>query len=170
MNWNLLLTVAGAEARVSSHTERKVMADQTERSELRAYVVSELRNEARWTRAWSALYHCFLYGAAILSAAAALTLQLKTITLTEGSRADLATGLAALASLIGVISVSGGFARKWRANRMTKAALEQMEIELMDPNCDPGKIRAKLGEMKRIHHLTIVGDEEPAKPEKGISP
>jgi hypothetical protein len=145
------------------------MADQTEKSELRAYVISLLRDEARWTRAWSALYHGFLFGAAILSAAAALTLQLKTIPLVEQSRADLATIFSALASLIGVVSVSGGFARKWRANRMTKAALEQIEIELMDPSCDPGKIRSKLAEMKRIHHLAIVGDEEPAKPEENVS-
>lgn len=146
------------------------MADQTERSELRAYVTGALRDEARWTRAWSALHHCFLFGAAILSAAAALTLQLKTLSLAEQSRADLATVFAALASLIGVISVSGGFARKWRANRMTKAALEQIEIDLMDPNCDPRKIRALLAEMKRIHHLAIVGDEEPAKPKKEAGP
>jgi len=145
------------------------MTDHTERSELRDYVVSALRDEARWTRAWSALYHFFLFGAAILSAAAALTLQLKTIPLVEQSRADLATIFSALASLIGVISVSGGFARKWRANRMTKAALEQIEIELMDPNCDPGKIRSKLAEMKRIHHLAIVGDEEPAKNKENVS-
>jgi hypothetical protein len=135
------------------------MAEQSERSEVRAYVVAELHDEARWTRAWSALHHIFLFGAAILSAAAALLLQLKTLSLSPDARADVATVFSALASLIGVISVSGGFARKWRANRMTKAALEQIEIDLMDPNCDVGKIRAKLQDMKRIHHLAIVGDE-----------
>ena len=148
---------------------RKPMADHTEKDELQEYVARALRDATRWTRAWSALYHSFIFGAAVLSAAAALTLQLKTLNLSEPGRADLATVFAALASLIGVISVSGGFARKWRANRMTKAALEEIEIDIMDPSYGLGKIRARLAEMKRIHHLSIVGDEELDKRQKGTA-
>jgi hypothetical protein len=146
------------------------MANQTERSELREYVAAALRDEARWTRARSALHHCFLFGAAILRGRCRSYATAQNPRSCRAKSCGLGTVFATLASLIGVISVSGGFARRWRANRMTKAALEQIEIDLMDPNCDPGKIRAELAEMKRIHHLAIVGDEEPAKPNKQTAP
>ena len=117
------------------------MADPDERECLVRYVNEELRAEILWTKLWSAVHHGFAFGAAILSAAAALLLQLKSLNFTEAGRADAAAALAAIASLVGVISVSGGFAKKWRANRITKGTLEQLQIDLMDPACDLGKIR-----------------------------
>src|SRR5262249_30711750 len=104
------------------------------------------------------VYHTFTFGAAILSAGAALLLQLKSLTLSQESRVDAASGLAALASLVGVISASGGFASKWRTNRITKGTLEQLQIDLMDQSCDLAKVRTALKEMKRVHHLAIVGE------------
>ena len=134
------------------------MAEPNERESLVRYVDTELRAETLWTKLWSTVHHGFAFGAAVLSAAAALLLQLKSLDLAEAARADAAAALAAIASLVGVISASGGFAKKWRANRITKGTLEQLQIELMDPTCDLGKIRAALKEMKRVHHLAIVGE------------
>ncbi len=137
------------------------MPTSIDQSKLEAYVATELKSESNWTKLWSAVHHTFIFGAAILSALAALTLQLKSLTLQPDTRTDVATGLAALAALIGVISASGGFGKKWRANRITKGTLEQIQIELMDPSCDLSKIISELKEMKRIHHLAIVGEDDP---------
>jgi len=124
-------------------------------------VATQLRSENRWTKLWSLLHHGFVFGAATLSGGAALVLQLKSIDVQPPVRSDVATVLAAASSLIGIISVSGGFATKWRANRMTKGTLEQVQIDLMDPACDLADIRKRLKEMKQVHHLAIVGESSP---------
>jgi hypothetical protein len=134
------------------------MADETDREALRSYVAYELRLENIWTKLWSGVHHGFLFGAAILSAAAALLLQLQSLSLQDAQKADIASVLAAAASLIGVISISGGFGKKWRTNRMTKATLEQLQIDLMDRDCDLVKVREALKEMKRAHHMGVVDD------------
>jgi hypothetical protein len=142
------------------------MSDTSEREKLERYVADELKQENLWTKLWSLLHHGFVFSAAVLSALAALTLQLKSIGWEAATRADVAAGLAAIASLVGVISASGGFGDKWRANRLTKGTLEQLQIELMDPACDLSRIRTELKDMKRVHHLAILGEREPQKDKK----
>lgn len=115
-----------------------------EREEIVRYVIAELRAENMWTKLWSALHHGFTFSAIILSAAAALILQLESVGMEDATRTDVAAVLAAAASLIGIISTSGGFARKWRANRITKGTLEQIQIELLNPECDLDQVRAGL--------------------------
>ncbi|WP_233810278.1 hypothetical protein [Paraburkholderia sp. HP33-1] len=139
------------------------MPDADERKQITNYVARQLSAENRWTKLWSLLYHGFVFGAAILSAAAALILQLKSISIEPTSRTDLATALAAISSLLAVISASGGFAAKWRANRITKGTLEQIQIDLMDPACDLADIREQLKRMKQVHNLAIVGEAEKAR-------
>ena len=140
------------------------MPDVNERDVLTNYVASELRSETLWTKLWSAVHHGLTFGAAILSASAALLLQLKSLSVTETGRADAAAALAAIASVIGVISASGGFSKKWRANRLTKGTLQQSQIDLMDPNCDLAQVRAAQKEMWRVHHLAIAGEAAEPKP------
>src|SRR5262249_18384519 len=134
------------------------MPEGNERQELVRYVAAQLREETLWTKLWSAVHHGSTFGAAILSAGAALLLQPKSLHVGDGGRAEAAGALAAAASLIGVISVSGAFAKKWRANRLTKGTLEQLQIDLMNPTCDLAKVRAALKEMKQVHHLAILGE------------
>ena len=134
------------------------MADSAERSEMQALVASELNFAARGTKFWSLLHHGFTFSAAILSALAALTLQLNSLPWSQTTRADIAAGLAAAASLIGVISISGAFGKKWRANRLTRSTLDRLSIDLTDPDCDIAAVRTALKEMKRVHDLAIVDD------------
>ncbi|KVH78754.1 hypothetical protein WJ41_35175 [Burkholderia ubonensis] len=136
------------------------MPDADEREQIASYVAEQLRAENLWTKLWSLLYHGFVFGAATLSAAAALILQLKSIGIEPTSRTDLATALAAVSSLVAVISASGGFAAKWRANRITKGTLEQIQIDLMDPACELANIREQLKRMKHVHNSAIVGEAE----------
>lgn len=139
------------------------MEEVDERTRVIQYVEKELRGENLWTKLWSLLYHSFVFGASILSALAALTLQLKSISWESAVRADIAAGLSAIASVIGVMSVSGGFGQKWRANRVTKGTLEEIQIRLLDPGCDLQKIRTDLQEMKRQHHSAIIAGDQAQK-------
>ena len=132
------------------------MAPEDERERLRSYVLSELRAETRWTKLWSFAHHSFLFGAAILSGTAALTLQLKT-GLQDPARTDLASLLAAIASVMGVVAAVGGFERKWRTNRLTKATLEELRLDLMKDDFDPTAVRENLKTMIRAHHAGILG-------------
>jgi hypothetical protein len=105
---------------------------------------------------WSIAHHSFLFGAAILSAAAALILQLKS-GISDPARSDWASVCAAIASVIGVVSAIGGFDRKWRTNRLTKARLEELQIDLMQDDFDSAKLRDDIKTMIRAHHAGIVG-------------
>jgi hypothetical protein len=134
------------------------MPDADDRKKLEVYVAGALRAENRWTKLWSLLYHGSAFGAATLSAAAALVLQLQSIEIQKTSRTDLATALAAISSLIAVISASGAFAVKWRANRITKGTLEQIQIDLMASDCNLAEVREKLKKMKQVHDAAIVGE------------
>jgi len=147
-----------------------VPTDDDTRVVLKQYVAAQLRGQILWTKLWSLLHHGFVFGAVILSAAAALVLQLKSILLTTEQRSDIATVLTAIASVVGVISVSGAFAQKWRTNRLTKGTLEQIEIDLMDPNCDYRKLLEELKEMKRIHHLAIAGESDESRSGGRLTP
>jgi hypothetical protein len=108
---------------------------------------------------WSLLHHGSLFLAAILSAAAALVLQLKSLTWSTNTRADVAAILAASAAVIGVISSAGGFGKKWRTNRLTKSKLEQLSVYLMNPNCDLEMVERELIAMVKVHHEGIISSE-----------
>lgn len=145
------------------------MPDDDVRAKVAKYIEHKLYWEKIWTKLWSFLHHGVLFGAAALSAAAALVLQLKTIIpFPEAgpSRSDVATGLAALASFLGVISVSGAFGEKWRANRATRSTLEELKLELMKTSADPDKIVDQLEAMWRLHNSRIA--DEPGRPVPGI--
>ncbi|WP_167811286.1 hypothetical protein ACQVRY_13875 [Ralstonia pseudosolanacearum] len=139
------------------------MTNSGERMEVVNYVKQELRHRKRATTRWSFIHHAILYCTTVLSAAAGLVLQLKFISWDGTVRTDIATILTAISSIAGAISVSGGFANRWRASRFAKTTLEQIEIELMDPSADLSKVREELWEMKRNHNISVSGGDKLAR-------
>jgi hypothetical protein len=123
------------------------------------FVQHELRLWRWWTRIWSLLHHGSLFLAAVLSAAAALVLQLNSLNWTADTKADVAAILAASAAVMGVISTAGGFGKKWRTNRLTKSKLQQLSVYLMSPSCDLEKVEQELIGMVKVHHEGIVSSE-----------
>jgi len=106
---------------------------------------------------WSFVLNASRFSAAALSAAAAAVLQLKSIPWSEATRADVGAILAAVATLIVVFSAVGGFERKWRANRVMKGSLTELNIQMTDPSCDLGAVRKQLIEISRLRNLEITG-------------
>ncbi|MEM8951830.1 MAG: hypothetical protein AAGA21_08410 [Pseudomonadota bacterium] len=111
------------------------------------------------TKFWSFLHHSFLFGAALLSACAALILTIDNPSLFI-SDADLAAILSAIAAFMGVISGSGGFQRKWETNRETLSELKQIEIDLMSENINIDGVKMKLKEIIYNHDKGILGKEK----------
>jgi hypothetical protein len=133
---------------------------QAESDFLKKYLAKSIRNYYWSSKAWSFVYHGCIFSASILSALSAI--------LQYNKAADygwLAPTLAAIASLLGIISVSGNFPAKWRANRLTKAALEALEIRLSSSTCELAKVREELEDIITRHAKAIVS--EPDSPRKG---
>ena len=125
-------------------------------NDLQDRISRDLRSEKLWTKLWSLVHHLFLFGAAIISALAALILQLKTNILGIDYN-TVGTVFAALAALLGTIAGAGGFRRKWQTNRLTRNRLDELMIDLTNPSCNSDKIREKLKEIWREHNKGIVG-------------
>ncbi len=131
------------------------MNDQ-ERQTFQERVSKDLSNATLWTKLWSLIHHTFLFGGAVLSAAAGVVLQLD-VHVVEISATSLATLLAGAAALTTTIAGSGGFDRKWRTNRLIKVRLVQLGIDLMNPEVEDANIRQDLKDIARLRYEGIVG-------------
>ena len=129
-----------------------------ELNKIRDRVSRDHRSEKIWTKLWSFVHHSFLFGAAIISASAALVLQLEADIWGLGYK-NLGTVLAALAALVVVIAGAGGFRRKWRTNRLTRNRLNELMMDLTSPSCNADEIREKLKQIWQKHEEGIVGND-----------
>jgi hypothetical protein len=136
------------------------MANEDYRAYLVKYIDTELAARKTYTRFWSFAHHAKLFSATVLSAAAALVLQLKSLSLGDSARTDYATLFAATASLVSVISVSGAFAAKWRINRMTRVTLEALRLDMMSSDPDLNHIRDQLKLMWHLHNSVIIDEPD----------
>lgn len=129
-----------------------------EKEALTVQVEKLYRSRDGSTKMWSALYHGSLYLSAIFSATAALILKLDSL---KGSnyQSDISAILAGAAAIITTLTAAGAFNRKWRVNRTSRSGLEQLRIELSDPNMDGATIRTKLKALIQKHDEGIVGPE-----------
>ena len=113
---------------------------------------------------WSGVYWGCTFVAAALSALAALVLKLETLIRNEGAKKDLAALFSVAAALLITISTSGDFQRKWQANRIAAAELEQMGYELLEQNgADARSYLASVGKILLRRHMAIVGGAEPRR-------
>jgi len=113
----------------------------------------EFRSNAR---NWSFAYHFFLFGAAILSAVAALVLKLEG-TLDIKKRNNWGAALAAVSALLVTIMASGGFQRKWEANRLAAFEVRNLQLELQKSDSDHDKILERLQRINAVRNQIIVG-------------
>lgn len=127
--------------------------------ELKGYVDRRVKEYTRWTRLWSFVHHISLYGAAALSAAAAIIIKVPLpIPPWDISAQDKAAMLAATAALIGTISGIGGFHRKWKTNRRTKSSFEQLQLDFLIEEVDPKQVIEKIQLIIKTHHEGIIGE------------
>ncbi len=130
--------------------------------EEKAFLEREINRQYQWynrgSKLWSAIHHWSLAVSALLSALATLVLKSEWIkTLVVTCRDDVAAGLAATATLVTTLAASGGFGRKWQANRRSRGRMDQVKIDFASPKADPQKIREDLKDIIREHDDSIIG-------------
>jgi hypothetical protein len=109
---------------------------------------------------WSAAYFGCLFGAAFLSALAGLVLKLDVLQAWPRLRNDVAASAAMLAALLITLSTTGDFQRKWQANRIAAAGMENLAYELINPHT-LAELRAVVAEIQKINEARnrgIVGE------------
>lgn len=114
----------------------------------------------RWAlgqRAWSLAHHGALFGASVLSVGVGFIVQLKSELLTALPNQSLSTFLAFLAAALSAVAGGGGFERKWRANRISRARLDGLRLDLSEPGADLGQMRKQLKEIIRLHDEEVLG-------------
>jgi hypothetical protein len=115
---------------------------------------------------WSGVYWGFTFVAAVLSAAAGLILKLETLIRNEGMKKDVAAVCAVAAALLITISTSGDFQRKWQANRLAAAELEQTGYDFLEKGAaDPRSYLGPVGQVLLRRNMAIVGGSEQKKTE-----
>ena len=132
--------------------------------EEKTFLESEINRQYQWynrgSKLWSAIHHWSLAISALLSALATLVLKSEWIqTLVVTYRDDVAAGLAAAATLVTTLAASGGFGRKWQANRRSRGRMDQVKIDFSNPEADPQKIREDLKNIIRKHDDSIIGSD-----------
>jgi hypothetical protein len=114
----------------------------------------------RGSKAWSFVYH-FSFGAAAVVGVIVAVLSGGKL---GGENRDLLICiLSAVAAILTTIGGFGGFERKWRTNRRTRADLELLKIDLSDPKSDVAQMRANLKTIIGAHEAGIMSGDQPLK-------
>jgi len=129
--------------------------------EERAWLVDKIeKRKTRYDRGshwWSVAHHSSLYLAAGFSAASALLLKLDSLRHWHYAT-DVAATASSVAALLGTIAASGGFERKWRANRISRGRIEELEIDLQNDSADAKSVRERLKAIMAAEDEAIVGN------------
>lgn len=108
---------------------------------------------------WSAAYFGCVFGSALFSALAGLLLKLEVLGSWPRLRNDLAASLAVLAALLVTLSTTGDFQRKWQANRIAAASMENLAYELLRPSADRDGVVGKIQMINEARNKGIVGEQ-----------
>lgn len=130
----------------------------TDRALVAQTILTNYREVRANAKRWSGVYWGCTFVAALFSALAGLILKLESLPLGEKAKKDIAAVLAVSAAILVTISTSGDFQRKWQANRVAAAELEQAGYTFLADQA--GAARPYLNVVARIlhqRHLAIVG-------------
>lgn len=173
----LILTIAGVAAGLAITYSAKQQPDRgvavediaelfrPETKPLGIIVLKTYREFRGNTIRWSAAYFGCLFGAAFLSAVSALILKLELLCDRPKLRSDLAASLAIFAALLVTLSTTGDFQRKWQANRIAAAEMENLAYELTRPSAATNidSILTRIQTINSVRNQTIVGEVAESK-------
>lgn len=129
-----------------------------ENKELGQVVIETYREYRTNAARWSGVYFTCIFGSAFLSASAGLILKLELLQPWPQFRNDLAATAAMLAALLITLATVGDFQRKWQANRMAAAAMENLAYELITA-ADLDKVVVEIQGINEARNRGIVGDQ-----------
>jgi len=105
---------------------------------------------------WRGVYHTFQFGAAILSAVAALVLKLDGVGSLQ-ARNNWGAALAASSAIFIALLTTGRFKDKWEANRVAAFAVRDLGYEIETTEANPDKILTELRQIGLTRNNAIVG-------------
>jgi hypothetical protein len=108
----------------------------------------------RGRRLWSFAHYSTLFVAGISSAVAAIIPQLQGFN--DVYQKDLASILAGLAALLIALNTTGGFGRKWQANRSSSSKISRLQNELIARDPTTADID-RLNQIEDEHSGAIAG-------------
>jgi|RhiMetdeSRZDD1v2_1073273.scaffolds.fasta_scaffold338090_2 hypothetical protein len=121
------------------------------------------RKFRRGSAGWAVAYHVSLFGAAVMSAGAALFLEVPTT-----PKTGIAATLATVAALLTTLSSVGGFQAKWHADRDAFYALDELQLDIEDPEITSIAVRSRLKAIIRQQHGSWVSPgPEPERADDG---
>lgn len=134
----------------------------SERHEEIEHIIKKKLNRADiGAKSWSTLYNGSLIVSALASAIAAIFLKLD-ITAHLPYRTDISAILAGVAAVLTTIAAAGGFDRKWQINRISRSRLEQLQVDLTNPQVNEEEIREELKQIIEQHEEGILGPKKKA--------
>lgn len=114
---------------------------------------------------WSGVYWGCTFVSALFSALAGLILKLESLQIEEKRKKDVAAVLAVTAAILVTISTSGDFQRKWQANRIAAAELEQIGYTFLEKNgADARSFLAPVRDALHHRHMAIMGESDGETP------
>ena len=103
---------------------------------------------------WSVAHHGALFSSIACSIGAGAVLELG-----KDHQTGFAMVLTSLAAALTGIAASGGFARKWRSNRLSRSRLDILLIDIQIDSADIGSLTGRLKGILSAHDIEIVGDK-----------
>jgi hypothetical protein len=126
-----------------------------------AYIARKINQSIKWSLRGQKLWSFANFGSSILiiifsAIAAVLAQQVKSNGTAIPHAADIATTLSLAVTIISTIQSKLGFERKWIANRMTRSALEQLDIDEKTGTASPELVKTLKAILSK-HDEAITG-------------
>jgi hypothetical protein len=129
------------------------------RTELINLVAEQERRFRDGKGRWNFWYYSGMYGAVMFSAASALVLKLDMERLKGDWQTDAAALLATLAAILGTVSSTGNFERRWRTSRLARASMQKLQVDLQRPDADLNSIANEYKRTIDNYQVGVVGND-----------
>jgi hypothetical protein len=123
------------------------------RRELQQRVQEQIKHFQRGHRYWSAGYHAALYGAPV----SAFVTTLSALTSYSSATSKVA---AAVTTVLSVLAAQGRFQDKWRANRLARNEMQQLDADLLDPHSDLASLTDRYKTILKTEDAAILGPQD----------
>ena len=128
----------------------------SEKDDVSQKIAADYREFRTAARYWSIAYNASQFGAAALSAAAALVLKLDGLGAVT-TRNDWGAILAAAAAVITTVLTTGRFKDKWEANRIAAFAVRDLSYQIAKSTANTDEILTQLQRVGLKRNDAIVG-------------
>lgn len=116
---------------------------------------------------WSGLYWGFTWAAAVFGALSGLILKLESYIRDEKVKKDIAAVLTVSAAVMITVSTGGEFQRKWQANRLAAATIEEIGYDYLAAKGENSlTLVPRIRDALKRRHMAILGKQDTEAGEK----